>query len=154
MYFELDNCQLNEISTKVFDHEIRCLDIAQIPEGRQRSRFLALGLSDCSVRIISLDSENCLSRISNAAMTHEPSAIALLDFKDESTGCIYLHVGLSNGQLTRSAVDSVTGQILDPRHKQLGTLPVTFAKLVLQDQEAVLAITSRSWLCYKHLGHY
>ena len=35
--------------------EVSCLSLAAVPPGEQRSRFLAVGLSDSTVRIISLD---------------------------------------------------------------------------------------------------
>ncbi len=35
--------------------DIVCMALGSVPEGEQRSRFLAVGLSDSTVRIISLD---------------------------------------------------------------------------------------------------
>ena len=35
--------------------EVSCLSLAAVPPGEQRSRFLAVGLADQTVRIISLD---------------------------------------------------------------------------------------------------
>ena len=35
--------------------EVSCLSLAAVPPGEQRSRFLAVGLADSTVRIISLD---------------------------------------------------------------------------------------------------
>ncbi len=35
--------------------DIICMALGSVPEGEQRSRFLAVGLSDSTVRIISLD---------------------------------------------------------------------------------------------------
>jgi hypothetical protein len=34
---------LNEVESRFFDSEIACIDIAEVPEGRQRCRFLAIG---------------------------------------------------------------------------------------------------------------
>jgi splicing factor 3B subunit 3 len=44
-YFELDAVtgELGEIDTKTLDSEITCLDVGPIQEGRQRSRFIAVG---------------------------------------------------------------------------------------------------------------
>ena len=52
LYFELDDVgQLVEVGKKELGNEVVCLDIAPIPEGRQRARFLGMvggGLKDGS----------------------------------------------------------------------------------------------------------
>ena len=64
-YFELDaGGRLIEVETRLNDSEVLCLDIGPIPEGRQRSRFLAVGCHDKTVKVLSLDPETCLSKIS------------------------------------------------------------------------------------------
>lgn len=35
--------------------EVVCMALANVPSGEQRSRFLAVGLADNTVRVISLD---------------------------------------------------------------------------------------------------
>lgn len=43
-YFELDSVgTLQEVGSKILDTEIICLDVGPIQEGRQRSKFLAVG---------------------------------------------------------------------------------------------------------------
>lgn len=57
MYFELDQSgQLNEYTErKEMSADVVCMALGPVPAGEQRSRFLAVGLSDNTVRIISLD---------------------------------------------------------------------------------------------------
>jgi splicing factor 3B subunit 3 len=40
-----------------------------VPEGRQRSKFLAVGCYDNTVRILSLDPDNCLSMLATQVTT-------------------------------------------------------------------------------------
>lgn len=40
--------------------DIACLDVAPVPEGRQRCRFLAVGMFDGTVRVLSLDPDSTL----------------------------------------------------------------------------------------------
>jgi len=48
--------QLNEYTERrEMSAEVACLSLATVPPGEQRSRFLATGLADQTVRIISLD---------------------------------------------------------------------------------------------------
>jgi hypothetical protein len=48
--------QLNEYTErKEMPSEAVCMALANVPVGEQRSRFLAVGLADNTVRIISLD---------------------------------------------------------------------------------------------------
>jgi splicing factor 3B subunit 3 len=57
----LDNLgQLSEIEKISIDADIIALDIGNIPEDCQRCKFLAVGLSDSTVRLFSLDPESCL----------------------------------------------------------------------------------------------
>lgn len=39
--------------------EIMCMSLGSVPQGEQRSRFLAVGLTDQTVRVISLDPSVC-----------------------------------------------------------------------------------------------
>ena len=57
VYFEMDPTgQLNEYTErKDMSADVICMALATVPSGEQRSRFLAVGLSDSTVRIISLD---------------------------------------------------------------------------------------------------
>ena len=62
VYFEMDPTgQLNEYTERrEFGSEIVALDIGEVPPGEIRCRFLAVGLTDGTVRIISLDPSDCL----------------------------------------------------------------------------------------------
>lgn len=52
----LQSGQLNEYTErKEMNTDIVCMDLARVPSGEQRTRFLAVGLADNTVRIISLD---------------------------------------------------------------------------------------------------
>ena len=63
--FELDGLgQLAEVEKISVESEVVSLDIGAIPENRLRCRFLAVGLSDSTVRIFSLDPESCLQKLS------------------------------------------------------------------------------------------
>lgn len=57
VYFEMDQSgQLNEYTErKEMSADVQCMALGPIPHGELRSRFLAIGLSDNTVRIISLD---------------------------------------------------------------------------------------------------
>ena len=57
VYFEMDPLgQLNEYTeSKEMSKDVVCMAIGRVPTGEQRCRFLAVGLSDNTVRILSLD---------------------------------------------------------------------------------------------------
>lgn len=71
---------LNEVESRFYESEVSCLDIAEVPEGRQRSRFLAVGFVDKTVKIMSLDPESCLQRISMQALPAMPESVAMLNY--------------------------------------------------------------------------
>lgn len=115
VYFELkDNTGLlHEVQTKFFDTEIKCLDISEVPEGRQRSKFLAVGFGDNTCRVLSLETDQCLHKISIQALPAPPESVCFMNV--EESDAFYLHVGLANGVLVRSLVDNITGSISDTR---------------------------------------
>lgn len=56
----LQSGQLNEYTErKEMSADVVCMSLGTIPIGEQRSRFLAVGLADQTVRIISLDPSVC-----------------------------------------------------------------------------------------------
>jgi len=57
VYFEMDpSGQLNEYTeSKEMNKDVVCMALGRVPAGEQRSKFLAVGLTDNTVRILSLD---------------------------------------------------------------------------------------------------
>ena len=59
--------------------EISSIDIAPIPPGRLRQRFLAVGGgADNTVRILSLDPDDCLQVLSVQALPSVPESLCML----------------------------------------------------------------------------
>jgi len=87
-----------------------------VPEGRQRSKFLVVGYADNTVKVLSLEPESCLHRISMQVVLSVPESVSLINLKsDFASQQLFLHVGLENGVLLRSVVDNVTGMLTDSR---------------------------------------
>ncbi len=158
IYFELDSIgQLSEIDKKISENETVCLAIGPIPEGRQRSRFLAVGENDKTVKILSLDPEACLSRISMQALPGLVQSVCLVEMKDTTRteeAQLYLHVGLVNGVLLRTAVDAITGALSDSRTRFLGTQPIRLLKATINNIPGMVALSSKTWLCYNYMSKY
>ncbi|KAK9701194.1 pre-mRNA-splicing factor rse1, partial [Basidiobolus ranarum] len=154
IYFELDNMdQLNEYQERQEMHSsVTCLNVGPVPEGRQRSKFLAVGCQDNTVRIISLDPDNCLETLSMQAVTATPESLAIIEMVDQDAdrthGTLYLNIGLQNGVLLRTLLDNVTGLLSDTRTRFLGSRPVKLFRIQIQGMPAVLALSSRPWLSY------
>ncbi|KAI9442521.1 mono-functional DNA-alkylating methyl methanesulfonate N-term-domain-containing protein [Lactarius indigo] len=125
VYFELDlDGQLNEYQDrKAMGSTVLALSIGEVPEGRQRTPYLAVGCEDQTVRIISLDPDSTLETISLQALTSPPSSICI----------VFVNIGLQTGVLLRT--------VLDP-----------FASFAVQVKSlpAILALSSRTWLNYTH----
>uniref|UniRef100_A0A3P8YHK1 Splicing factor 3B subunit 3 n=1 Tax=Esox lucius TaxID=8010 RepID=A0A3P8YHK1_ESOLU len=118
VYFEMDpSGQLNEYTErKEMSADVVCMSLANVPPGEQRSRFLAVGLVDNTVRIISLDPSN------------------------SEHGKIFFPPLRSN--------------LSDTRTRYLGSRPVKLFRVRMQGQEAVLAMSSRSWLSYSYQSRF
>ena len=152
VYFEMDtDGSLAEYDEKrEMSGGVTCLSLGEVPEGRVRSPFLAVGCDDSTVRILSLDPESTLENKSVQALTSAPSALAIMAMPDSSSGgsTLYLHIGLWSGVYLRTVLDEVTGELSDTRTRFLGPRPAKLFKVSVRGQAAVLALSSRAWLGY------
>ncbi|KAF5346737.1 hypothetical protein D9756_010409 [Leucocoprinus leucothites] len=156
VYFELDlDGQLNEYQDrKAMGSTVLALSIGDVPEGRQRTPYLAVGCEDQTVRIISLDPESTLETISLQALTAPPSAICIADMLDASINksqpTMFVNIGLQNGVLLRTVLDPINGQLTDTRTRFLGTRPIKLVRVQVHKNPGILALSSRSWLNYTY----
>ncbi|KAF8312848.1 hypothetical protein DL93DRAFT_2081807 [Clavulina sp. PMI_390] len=156
VYFELDlEGQLNEYQDrKPLGSRVMALSVGEVPEGRQRTPYLAVGCEDQTVRIISLDPDSTLEVISLQALTAIPQSILIAEMKDaslhKSSTTMFVNIGLSNGVLLRTILDPVQGTLTDTRSRFLGTRPVRLVRLSLSGTPAVLALSSKAWLNYTY----
>ena len=153
VYFEMDpsDGSLAEYDEKrEMSGTVTCLSLGEVPEGRVRSQFLAVGCDDSTVRILSLDPDSTLENKSVQALTSAPSALSITAMADSSTGgsTLYLHIGLYSGVYLRTVLDEVTGELSDTRTRFLGPKPAKLFRASVKGQTAVLALSSRSWLGY------
>lgn len=165
VYFEMDESgELNEYAERSeMPAEIMCMALGTVPEGEQRSWFLAVGLADNTVRIISLDPNDCLSPCSMQALPSPAESLCLVEMghgelneegQAQGKGTIYLNIGLSNGVLLRTVLDPVSGDLADTRTRYLGSRPVKLFRIKMQGAEAVLAMSSRTWLSYYYQNRF
>ena len=152
VYFEIDDeGQLNEYEDrKQIPGAVTALSIAEVPEGRARTDFLAVGSDDSTVRIISLSPDNTLENLSLQALSAPASSLCIIPMQDGMSEyekkTLYLHIGLSNGIYLRTVLDTIAGQLTDTRTRFLGSKPIKLFQVQAQGQNAVLALSSRSWL--------
>lgn len=152
VYFELDDDgALAEFDDKrEMSGTVTCLSLGEVPEGRVRSSFLAVGCDDLTVRILSLDPDSTLENKSVQALTAAPSALKIMSMADSFTGgnSLFLHIGLQSGVYLRTLIDDVTGDLGDTRTRFLGPRPVNLFQVTVMGQSAVMALSSRPWLAY------
>lgn len=163
VYFEMDRSgQLNEYSPDSPDKagtempaEITCMGVAEVPPGLQRSRFLAVGCEDNTVRVVSLDPADCMQPLSMQALPAKPVSLCVVEMAgaegEQST--LYLNIGLENGVLLKAVVDPSTGELSDTRTRYLGSRAIKLFGVRIESADAVLALSSRPWLSYAYQGH-
>lgn len=152
VYFEMDS----DGSLAEYDERremtgtVTCLSLGDVPEGRVRSSFLAVGCDDSTVRILSLDPDSTLENKSVQALTSAPSALSIMAMTDSVSGgtTLYLHIGLYSGVYLRTVLDEITGELSDTRTRFLGLKPAKLFRVTVAGQAAVLALSSRPWLGY------
>lgn len=154
VYFELDmDGQLNEYQErKSMGARVLTLSMAEVPEGRQRTLYVAIGCEDQTVRVISLDPESTLASISIQALTSIPHSICIAEMNDATIDrnhpTLFVNIGLANGVLLRTVLDPISGQLTDTRTRFLGAKPVRLVRVTVQSQTAVLALSTQNWLSY------
>ncbi|CAG8027578.1 unnamed protein product [Penicillium olsonii] len=152
VYFELDaDGTLAEYDERrQMSGTVTSLSLGEVPEGRVRSSFLAVGCDDSTVRILSLDPDSTLENKSVQALTSAPSALQIMAMADSSSGgsTLYLHIGLYSGVYLRTVLDEVTGELSDTRTRFIGAKPVKLSQVSVKGQTAVLALSARPWLGY------
>ncbi|OJD22260.1 pre-mRNA-splicing factor rse1 [Blastomyces percursus] len=155
VYFEMDtDGSLAEYDEKrEMSGTVTCLSLGEVPKGRARSSFLAVGCDDSTVRILSLDPDSTLENKSVQALTSAPSALSIMAMSDSTSGgsTLYLHIGLYSGIYLRTVLDEVTGELSDTRTRFLGLKPVKLFQVSVKEQKAILALSSRPWLGYSDL---
>ncbi|KIV97670.1 pre-mRNA-splicing factor rse1, variant [Exophiala mesophila] len=152
VYFELDtDGSLAEYEERTeMNGTVTCLSLGDVPEGRVRSSFLAVGCDDSTVRILSLDPNSTLESKSVQALTSAPSSLSINTMPDSTSGAntLYLHIGLYSGVYLRTVLDEITGELSDTRSRFLGLKPAKLFKVSVCGQSAVMAVSSRAWLGY------
>jgi len=150
--------QLSESMRKDMNNEICSLAIAPVPEGRNHSQFLVVGLANNQVKVISLDFKDSMRQLTLHAMPNRPHSLALVTLPDSSEAqgsqALFLYVGLDSGVLIRSRLDDSDGNITDTRRRFIGSMPVKLRVTQVQGQQAVMAMSSRSWLSYSHQARF
>ncbi|XP_046843553.1 splicing factor 3B subunit 3-like [Xenia sp. Carnegie-2017] len=166
VYFEMDQSgQLNEYTErKQMSADVSCMALGSVPVGEQRCRFLAVGLNDDTVRIISLDPQDCLQPLSMQALPDSAESLCIVEMGgkegNEETreggglSGLFLNIGLENGVLLRTVLDTVTGDLSDTRTRYLGSRPVKLFRVKMHGSDAVLAMSSRSWLSYSYQSRF
>ncbi|RHN64021.1 putative transcription factor WD40-like family [Medicago truncatula] len=163
VYFEVDvTGQLMEVEKHEMSGDVACLDIAPVPKGRLRSRFLAVGSYDNTIRILSLDPDDCMQTLSIQSLSSAPESLLFLEVQASVGGedgadhpaSLFLSAGLQSGVLSRTVVDTVTGLLSDARSRFLGLKAPKLFPIILGRKCAMLCLSSRPWLGYIHQGHF
>ena len=156
IYFEYDTAtgQLVETERNDMAQDVACLALGPIPEGETRGRFLAIGFYDKTVRVVSLGQYDLMTILSRQALPADPESLSLIELQSGFSSDnveLFLNIGLSNGVLLRSTVDS-TGELSDTRSRFLGTRGVKLRSIRIGGRNAVLALSSKSWIGYSENG--
>jgi splicing factor 3B subunit 3 len=159
VYFELDkNGQLMDLHRKEMGNDVASLCLSPIQEGRQRAMFAVIGGFDGTVRVLSLDPTSTFQQLTLQAAGSQPSSLCIASMPSITgstlTNQLYLYVGLSNGILMRSLLDESNGSLTDTRKRFAGTRPVQLHKIKLRGQDAILALSSRSWCSYIYQSRF
>jgi len=132
--------------------KVTALAVGATPRGQQQAKFAVVGCDDCTIRVLSIELDSPLEPKSVQALSAVPTSIEVVEMPDPASGTTvtYVHIGLQSGLYLRAVIDDVTGELGEVRTKFLGAKSTRLFPVDVQDQEAVLACSSRPWLGYNH----
>lgn len=154
VYFEADltGILLERKMISEMPEAVTSVALGPVPNGRQRSRFLAVGSADMTVRMLSCDPDDCLEPLSLQALAALPTCLMISELggDDSMLGALILDVGLENGVHARLRLDGTNGALTDARTRYLGNAPVSFSNASTEatGKSALLAMSTRPWLGY------
>jgi len=165
IYFELDSegGLVEKEKQSNIDSEVLCMTIGDIPHERQRSKFLACGFTDNTVRLFSLDVDSCLYKLSSQSLPASPESVCLIEYddpastrssEDAANSQLFLHVGLVNGALFKTSVEQSTSSLTETRTRVIGSTPVKLFRLRIGGRNTMIALSSRPWISYMHKDSY
>jgi splicing factor 3B subunit 3 len=136
---------------------ITALSVGTTPVGQTQAKYAVVGCDDCTIRVLSIELDNPLEARSVQALSAIPSSLEIVDQVDPGSGVsvTYVHIGLQSGLYLRAVIDEVTGELGEVRTKFLGArptrlFPVHAGGATKQEQQCILACSSRPWLGYNH----
>ncbi|ODV59084.1 U2 snRNP complex subunit RSE1 [Ascoidea rubescens DSM 1968] len=146
VYFEIDDDeQLIEYSErKEMPGQIISLSLGDIPEGKLRSPFLAVGCNDQTIRILSVDPSSTLELLSVQALSSNASSLIIMSMSGNNT--LYVHVGMANGIYVKTILDPITGQLSDTSIRYLGPKGIKLSKLKVDGKECILAMSIKTYI--------
>ncbi|KAI9294366.1 hypothetical protein K502DRAFT_365900 [Neoconidiobolus thromboides FSU 785] len=151
IYFEIDNSGLlSELNERmVMSSQITAMCLGDIKKDRKRFPYAMVGCADHTVRTISLDPNTPMQALSMQALADTPLSLCAIEMSSKDANyTLYLHIGLQNGIMLRTVMDQVSGALSDTRTRFLGSKPVKLFQVIVNEQPAVMALSSRPWLSY------
>ncbi|KJY01454.1 pre-mRNA-splicing factor rse1 like protein [Zymoseptoria brevis] len=132
--------------------KVTALSVGRTPKGRQQAKYAVVGCDDCTIRVLSIELDSPLEPRSVQALSAVPTSLEVVEMHDPSSNSYVnvVHIGLQSGLYLRAVIDETTGELGDVRTKFLGTRPPRLCPVEINDQECVLACSSRPWLGYNH----
>lgn len=108
-------------------------------------------MADNTIRMLSLDPDDCLQNLSMQALPAPPESLHMLEMTEQDgSGTLFLAIGLRNGVMLRTVLDPVVGTLTDTRTRFLGNKPVKLCPILTQKKSALMALSSRPWLSYPY----
>nr|POE72950.1 pre-mrna-splicing factor rse1 [Quercus suber] len=132
--------------------KITAVAVAKLPKGMAQAKYAAVGCDDQTIRIYNITVDKPLEQRSVQALSAIPISIEIQEIGDDSgVGTLQVvHIGLSSGLYLRAVVDEITGELGDVRTKFLGGRPARLFSVEVDNQNCLLAASTRPWLGYNH----
>ncbi|CAE7762413.1 SAP130B, partial [Symbiodinium sp. KB8] len=163
VYFEVDAVGgLGEVLRRDIGVKATAIALGARAPGRRLARFAAIADTSNAVRVLSMDTEGTrLQQVSALAVMAPVTSLALVRLTPDSPAggvaaapTLFAFIGLNNGLMYRAVVDAAAGTLTDSRMRVMGGAPVKLVPTVVEGRTAVLALSSRAWLCAEVRGRY
>ena len=154
VYLEMDHetGSFNEVKRIELGASVTCLAMQEIPRGRQKTSYLAVGTNAEKVILYALDASRLLKVVSTENLDSAPNSLCLTNFSTVKTlqQNLILSVGQRNGVLLRFNVDKTSGEVTSDRERFLGTGAVALTETMIGGQKGVLALSPKPFILYQY----
>lgn len=132
---------------------ISSIALEQTGPERLRSRYIAIGTTENTIHILSMNQDSMLEELAVQLLSSTPVSLQMMSMienarveKSRQISSLYLHIGMRDGIYARIGLDTRTGGFGDVRSAVVGSKAVTLSTVTLFEQNMIMCFSSKTYI--------